>query len=139
MIIGIISGYFNPVHYGHIEYVKAAKEQCDHLIVIVNNDHQVKLKGTKQFMDEGHRCNIMLNIKGVDEVFLSEDSGSSVCDSIKLIRSEYPKQQIKLFNGGDRKNGNLDTSEIDLCKELDIEYVLINQPKIYSSSQLLSQ
>ena len=40
--IGIVSGYFNPIHRGHIEYINAAKQDCDYLVVIVNNDYQVK-------------------------------------------------------------------------------------------------
>jgi cytidyltransferase-like protein len=49
--IGIVSGYFNPIHQGHIEYINAAKDECDYLVVIVNNDDQVKLKGSAVFMN----------------------------------------------------------------------------------------
>ena len=53
---GIVSGYFSPLHRGHIEYIVASRLLCDHLTVIVNNDLQVKLKGSKPFMDQDHRA-----------------------------------------------------------------------------------
>ena len=36
----IVSGYFNPLHKGHIEYFHNAKQYAEYLIVIVNNDYQ---------------------------------------------------------------------------------------------------
>ena len=51
----IVSGYFNPLHKGHIEYFHSAKKYADKLIVIVNNDFQRKLKGSKSFMYENER------------------------------------------------------------------------------------
>ena len=66
-----ISGYFNPIHIGHIAYIQEAKSLGDRLVVIVNNDEQVKLKGSVPFMKEGERLIILSNIKGVDEVILS--------------------------------------------------------------------
>ena len=62
--IGIVSGYFNPIHRGHLEYINAAKKECDFLVVIVNNDLQVKLKKSKVFMDENHRFEIVSNSCG---------------------------------------------------------------------------
>ena len=59
MRIGIISGYFNPIHTGHLDYIEGAKQKCDLLYVIVNNDHQVNIKGSKQFMDEDSRLRIV--------------------------------------------------------------------------------
>jgi len=137
-IIGIISGYFNPLHFGHIEYINAAKLQCNELVVIVNNDRQVQLKKSRPFMLELHRANIMHSIKGVDFALISEDLDKTVCSTIKYIRSIWPHNKLKFFNSGDRTDDNSDSSEIVLCKELDIEYVFINLPKIYSSSHLLN-
>lgn len=66
----IVSGYFNPIHKGHIEYFNLAKSAGDHLIVIVNNDHQRSLKGSKVFQHQDERLYIVSNIKSVDQVFL---------------------------------------------------------------------
>ena len=65
----IVSGYFNPIHKGHIEYFNNAKERGDKLIVIVNSDHQRALKGSAKFQTEDERVFIVSNIKSVYEVF----------------------------------------------------------------------
>ena len=67
------SGYFDPLHVGHLEYIKLAKELGDHLIVIVNNDAQCELKKGRAFMNEHDRVEIVRSLKLVDEVFLSID------------------------------------------------------------------
>ena len=63
-----ISGYFDPIHVGHLEYIELSKRMGDYLVVIVNNNHQCKLKKGKYFMDDRDRINIVDSIKGVDEV-----------------------------------------------------------------------
>jgi len=139
MIIGIISGYFNPLHLGHIEYIQEAKKQCEHLVVIVNNDKQVELKGSKKFMDEQHRMKLIHNIKGVDDVFLSIDEDKSVCKSLLCVATSFNRNyEIRFFNSGDRKGNNINNAEYFLCEELGIEYIFIDKPKIYSSSELLA-
>ena len=45
----IVSGYFNPIHKGHIEYFNNAKAKADELFVIVNSDYQRALKESKEF------------------------------------------------------------------------------------------
>jgi cytidyltransferase-like protein len=139
MRVGNVSGYFNPIHYGHIEYIQGAKARCDHLVVIVNSDLQVNLKGSKPFMDEHHRMKILNSIKGVDTVILASDTDKTVCMSLIKIRRLYPKNRMLFFNSGDRKAGNLNSAEVELCKEIDIEYVVLDLPKLYSSSELLKK
>ena len=70
----IVSGYFNPLHKGHLEYMNTAKSLADILIVIVNNDHQRALKESKEFQEEMERLFIVSNIKAVDHAILSIDS-----------------------------------------------------------------
>ena len=55
----IVSGYFNPIHKGHIEYFNNAKTTSDKLFVIVNSDNQRVLKGSKSFQDEKERLIIV--------------------------------------------------------------------------------
>ena len=73
MKVVAISGYFDPIHVGHLEYINLAKKLGDKLIVIVNNNHQCNLKKGKAFMDEKDRMKIVSSIKNVDQVFLSID------------------------------------------------------------------
>ena len=81
----IVSGYFNPIHKGHVEYFNNAKANGDYLIVIVNSDYQRALKGSKEFQNEGERVFIVSNFKSVDKVFLSIDQDRTVCATVRLI------------------------------------------------------
>ena len=85
----IVSGYFNPIHKGHIEYFQKAKKMADRLFVIVNSDYQREIKGSKPFQDEKERLIIVNNIKGVDKVFLSIDKNRTVCSTIEKIFSAF--------------------------------------------------
>jgi len=137
--IGIVSGYFNPVHAGHIDYIKDSKNQCDYLITIVNNDKQVEVKKSFPFMNENHRCKIMSNLKFVNEVVLSIDEDGTVCKTLQKLYNRYNDDddfKLKFFNSGDRVN-NYDSKEKKLCEELNIQYVIIDSPKIHSSSKLI--
>jgi cytidyltransferase-like protein len=123
-----ISGYFDPIHVGHLEYIKEAKKLGDKLIVIVNNNHQCVLKKGKPFMDEKDRVIITSCIKYVDEVFLSIDEDKTVCKSLEEIKPDI------FANGGDRKNFEIPESII--CKKHDIKIIDGLGEKIRSSSDL---
>ena len=123
-----ISGYFDPIHVGHIEYINNAKKLGDWLIVIVNNNKQCALKKGKHFMDENDRVIIVKNIKTVDEVFLSIDDDKTVCKSLKALNPDV------FANGGDRKNYEIPESKV--CKENNIEIIDGLGDKIRSSSDL---
>ena len=83
-----ISGYFDPIHVGHLEYIELSKKLGDYLIVIVNNNKQCRLKKGKPFMDEKDRLTIVSSIKWVDEVFLSIDDDKTVCKSLEAIKPD---------------------------------------------------
>ena len=85
----IVSGYFNPIHKGHIEYFNNAKALADELFVIVNNDHQRALKGSKEFQQEAERVFIVSNIKSVDHCVLSIDQDRTVCKTIEKIALDF--------------------------------------------------
>ena len=123
-----ISGYFDPIHVGHIEYINNAKKLGDWLVVIVNNNNQCALKKGKYFMDEKDRVLIVKNIKAVDEVFLSIDKDKTVCKSLKKINPDV------FANGGDRKNYEIPESKV--CKENNIQIIDALGDKIRSSSDL---
>lgn len=134
--IGIISGYFNPLHKGHIEYINAAKNDCDFLVAIVNNDYQVELKNSKKFMDENHRLEIIKNIKAVDFSLIAIDRDSSVSKTLEVIRSFFQIEEISFYNSGDRQQGNTNDKEDIICDKLNIDKKFLLLPKIYSSSDL---
>lgn len=134
----IVSGYFNPIHKGHIEYFQKAKENVCKLFVIVNNDLQRALKGSKEFQDENERVFIVENLKMVDKCFLSIDKDRTVVESIKMIFNEFGNEfQLAFANGGDQNNDTI--PERTICKELGIELIDGLGGKIQSSSWLLKK
>ena len=128
MKVVAISGYFDPIHVGHLEYINMAKKLGDKLVAIVNNNYQCELKKGKPFMDEKDRVTIVSNLKNVDEVFLSIDKDKTVCASLEKIKPDI------FANGGDRKNYEIPESVI--CKKYDIKIIDGLGEKIRSSSDL---
>jgi len=132
----IVSGYFNPIHKGHLEYFNNAKALCDELFVIVNNDHQRELKGSKEFQKEDERMIIVSNIKAVDKAILSIDQDRTVCETIRMIASKYGTvYELAFANGGDQNNDTI--PERPICKELNVALIDGLGDKIQSSSWLL--
>jgi len=123
-----VSGYFDPLHVGHLEYLKMAKSLGDKLIVIVNSDLQASLKKGKSFMSEKDRLEIIGALRCVDEVFLSIDNDKSVCKSL-----EYLKPDI-FANGGDRSLEEI--PETRVMKKYNIQMVDGLGEKIRSSSEI---
>ncbi len=105
--IVLTSGYFNPLHVGHLECLEKAKQLGDKLIVIVNNDKQVELKGSVPFMNQEDRLRIISSLRCVDEVFLSIDEDKSVCKSIEKLAKMNKGNEIIFAKGGDRIIGNI--------------------------------
>lgn len=134
----IVSGYFNPIHKGHLEYFNNAKDLADKLFVIVNNDFQRELKGSKEFQDENERIIIVSNIKAVDKAILSIDKDRTVCKTIEFIAKEFgSKYDLGFANGGDQNNKNCPEKEI--CDEFKIQLIEGLGEKIQSSSLLLNK
>tara|TARA_R100000008_G_scaffold82693_1_gene67231 strand:- start:6 stop:413 length:408 start_codon:yes stop_codon:yes gene_type:complete len=128
MKIVVTSGYFDPLHVGHLECLKLAKQLGDKLIVIVNSDLQAKLKKGESFMNEQDRMEIVLALKYVDEVYLSIDKDKSQCETLRHIKPDI------FAKGGDRMSDEIPESKV--CKELGIKIVDGLGEKIRSSSDL---
>tara|TARA_Y100000593_G_scaffold75202_1_gene138691 strand:+ start:1143 stop:1541 length:399 start_codon:yes stop_codon:yes gene_type:complete len=122
----VASGYFDPLHVGHIEYLELASKLGDRLVVIVNSDHQASLKKGKSFMSEEDRVKIVSSLRFVDEVFLSIDLDASVCESIRAVNPDT------FAKGGDRFSSEI--PEAKVCNELGVDIVDSLGAKIRSSS-----
>uniref|UniRef100_UPI004048B673 adenylyltransferase/cytidyltransferase family protein n=1 Tax=Algoriphagus sp. TaxID=1872435 RepID=UPI004048B673 len=132
----IVSGYFNPIHKGHLEYFIHAKSKGDLLFVIVNSDYQRALKGSKEFQEEDERLFIVQHIKEVDRAFLSIDQDRTVCKTLEMLHSQFGgSHQLAFANGGDQNNNSI--PEVPICQELGIELIDGLGDKIQSSSWLL--
>ena len=131
MKIACVSGYFDPLHIGHIEYFKKSKLIADKLMVIVNNDEQATLKKGKPFMPVDERINIIKELKCVDYVVKSIDTDRTVCKTIEnlfLVPTYF-------CNGGDQNNNTIPEAEI--CEKMGIELRDGFGEKIQSSSWLI--
>jgi len=126
-----VSGYFDPIHVGHLEYFKKSKEIGSKLMVIVNNDEQAVLKKGKPFMPAVERVKIIKEFKCVDYVVLSVDSDRTVC---KTLTEVEPKPTF-FCNGGDQNNDSI--PEGPACEARGIELRDGFGGKIQSSSWLI--
>ena len=131
MVTVAASGYFDPIHKGHIEYLKMARALGDELIVILNSDVQCKIKKGKSFMDENERKIILESIRYVDKVFLSCDEDGSVCKSLSVVKPDI------FAKGGDRFVDEIPESSI--CGKLDIDIVDGLGEKIRNSSDYINK
>jgi len=123
------SGYFDPLHVGHIECFEQAKALGDWHVVIINNDYQAYLKKGKSFMSEQDRFKIISSLKCVDEVIISIDKDKSCCESLRLVNPDI------FAKGGDRFANEV--PEKIVCDELNIKIVDNLGEKIRSSSELI--
>jgi len=133
----VVSGYFNPIHGGHLSHMKEAKKLGDELWVIVNNDKQQILKKGKIILDEKERMAIISELKCVDRVVLSKDKDISITKSLKSIAEENPDCQIVLAKGGDRNFDNLPRAEQEVCQKYQIKVISgVGADKVNSSSRI---
>ena len=134
----IVSGYFNPLHKGHLELFEKAKTAGDQLWVIVNSDLQRELKGSKEFMDENERLTIVSAIKYVDKALISVDQDKTQCATLAHLADSYNKDFDLFFaNGGDQNNESI--PEAPVYKEKGIGLLEGLGDKIQSSSWLLKK
>jgi cytidyltransferase-like protein len=132
----IVSGYFNPIHKGHLDLFKKAKSQADKLWVIVNSDFQRELKGSKEFMSDTERLEIVKAIKWVDYALISSDRDRTQCYTLQQFHYMFSdKYDLAFANGGDQNNDTIPEREV--CERLGIELLDGLGDKIQSSSWLL--
>lgn len=134
----IVSGYFNPLHKGHLELFEKAKSSGDELWVIVNSDLQRELKGSKEFMDENERLTIVSAVKHVDKALISIDKDKTQRATLAYLANEYGADfELYFANGGDQNNESI--PEALVCKEKTIGLIEGLGDKIQSSSWLLKK
>ena len=134
----IVSGYFNPLHKGHLELFEKAKASVDELWVIVNSDLQRELKGSKEFMLEDERLLIISAIGIVDKALISIDRDKTQCATLGDLADKYSNDYELYFgNGGDQNNESI--PEVPVCKEKGIGLLEGLGDKIQSSSWLLKK
>ena len=118
----IVSGYFNPLHGGHLDMIETAAQLGDNLIVVVNNDVQQMQKKGKIILNQDNRSRLMAALKNVDEVIVSIDQDPTQIQTLGMIADKYPNDELVFANGGDRDSDKA-IPETAICEERGIELV----------------
>lgn len=136
MITVIVTGGFDPIHSGHIKYLKAAAQEGTRLIVGVNSDPWLERKKGRSFMPWSERAAIVEALTCVDEVIAFNDDDGSAIDAIRQTKAKYPNDQIIFANGGDRTKENIPEMVFD-----DVEFIfgVGGEDKANSSSWILKE
>tara|TARA_B100001769_G_scaffold65738_1_gene48932 strand:- start:70 stop:513 length:444 start_codon:yes stop_codon:yes gene_type:complete len=116
MKIAVVSGGFDPIHSGHIDYISEAKENADYLIVALNSDHWLSKKKGRPFMEFSERKQILESIKYVDEVIDFDDTDGSCINALEKIKATYLDASIFFCNGGDRSEENIPEKNVEGIK-----------------------
>jgi cytidyltransferase-like protein len=137
MKIIVVSGGFDPLHSGHIEYFNEAKKLGDKLIVALNSDNWLISKKGKFFMPFNERATIIRNLAVVDDVInFKDDSLGSCILGLEKIKTLYPDDLITFCNGGDRDQGNIPEMTV---KGINFEFGVGGNNKKNSSSWILKE
>jgi glycerol-3-phosphate cytidylyltransferase/D-beta-D-heptose 7-phosphate kinase/D-beta-D-heptose 1-phosphate adenosyltransferase len=136
----IVSGYFNPLHIGHLDMMEAARGLADALVVIVNNDRQQVTKKGKVITTEADRLRIVQALRATDAALVAVDTDGSVAASLEVVRAAYPDVELTFCNGGDRSPDvdPVPTAESAVCERLGITMVwgVGGQTKADSSTRI---
>jgi cytidyltransferase-like protein len=135
MKISVVSGGFDPLHSGHLEYLQSAKDGSDKLIVLLNSDEWLSNKKGKPFLPVSERKLILESIKYVDEVILFDDDDKGSCiNGLRKVISLNPNDEIIFCNGGDRNKSNIPEMELT---EINFKFGVGTEEKKNSSSWIL--
>lgn len=122
MKVVIVSGFFNPLHGGHLDMIEAAALLGDKLIVVVNNDTQQVMKKGKVILNEQNRARLIGALRVVDEVMISVDEDPTVIRTLQTIAIEHPSDELIFANGGDRDSEKA-IPETNVCRDYKIKMI----------------
>jgi cytidyltransferase-like protein len=136
MITVVATGGFDPIHSGHIEYLKDASTCGTRLVVGVNSDEWLKRKKGRYFMPWEERAAIVSELACVDEVISFDDSDDSAIHALEQVKLYYPNDTIIFVNGGDRTKDNIPEMALE---GVDFEFGIGGDNKANSSSWILKE
>jgi len=129
----LVSGFFDPLHRGHIAYFREAKRLGDKLVVTIHRDECCVKKKGYCFMPLEDRLAVIEAVRYVDEVIVCGPSCDlTTCGVLQSVRPDL------FAKGGDRTPENMPSSEVELCEKLGIKIVYgVGGGKVQSSSWLV--
>jgi cytidyltransferase-like protein len=135
----IVSGYFNPLHVGHLDLMESGRALAAGLIVIVNNDEQQLRKKGRIIQDEAARLRIVQALRVVDQALVAVDDDGTVCATLEALRAQHPEAELVFGNGGDRSSPET-TPEAEVCARLGIRvvYGVGGEAKADASSRIIA-
>ena len=136
--IVIVTGGFDPIHSGHVEYFKSARKLGEKLIVGLNSDEWLARKKGRPFMPIVERISVVENLSMVDHCILFNDDDGSSIEAIKNVRQMYPDAHIIFANGGDRTKENIPEMAFQ-DDNLDFVFGVGGEDKKNSSSWILEE
>lgn len=135
----IVSGYFNPLHVGHLRMMNAAREMAGHLIIIVNNDAQQRLKKGRIILPLEDRLEIVRALRVADEVVAAVDEDNSVKATLRAIRARHPNARLIFGNGGDRTDsGSINESDVAAALGIELRFGVGGEEKADSSTRIVA-
>ena len=136
--IVIVTGGFDPLHSGHVQYFQAAARLGTKLVVGINSDAWLIRKKGRPFMSWSERSKIIQGLKVVDHVMSFNDDNNNSKDCIHKCRLMWPSAELIFANGGDRTAANI--SEMDYQDDnLRFEFGVGGENKANSSSWILEE
>ena len=138
----IVSGYFSPLHVGHLDLFEAAQARSGYLIVIVNNDRQQVLKKGRVIQSEDDRARIVRSLKIVNRVYIGVEESRGIDGTFDVIRADFPETEFEFCNGGDRTEiGTLPQEEIESARRNRIQllYGIGGFDKADASSRIIAE
>lgn len=135
----IVSGYFNPLHVGHLRMMNAAREMTGYLIIVVNNDTQQMMKKGRIILPLDDRLEVVRALRVADEVVAAVDEDPSIRQTLREVRARHPRAELIFGNGGDRTDSK-HINESDVCEELGIElrFGVGGEEKADSSTRIMA-
>lgn len=122
MKVVIVSGFFNPLHGGHLDMLEAAALLGDKLVVIVNNDTQQIIKKGKIILNEQNRERLLGALRVVDDVVISVDEDPTVVRTLSMLANQHEGDELIFANGGDRASEK-EVPETKVCRDYSIEMI----------------
>ncbi len=135
MKVSVASGGFDPLHSGHIQYLKASAKIGHHLVVALNSDDWLIAKKGKNFLPFAERKLILEHMEMVDEVIEFDDDELGSCkNALYKVKEKYPNDEVIFCNGGDRDKENIPEMSV---QGISFEFSVGGSDKQNSSSWIL--